>query len=668
MGSILNTWNAAMGSAGAVNDTFTKRAQEQAVSDLNYLQIYFESDAQKKLNELQQNDDYENWGTMMDEFLEEVNHSLSDKNNRNYYCKNEYTAKQAKLYLEGQRNNLQQKVYQMQEKYITEQDLVKYQNEKELLKQTTSGQNYLDSINASAKSLKAQNKLSPEQYDREIKNNWIDATTTTLSGAVESMIDSGIAAGKTYEQVWDDATASFDDLKLYGSDGLEIQVDSKNIRDKVKGNMQAKYNARVNDMQNKNDKRCEQNYANIAVGISNGSLSEQDAITRISAAKSMAQNMTGLKLDNGRQKYWIDAYDNLLREFEKGNGGSGGSGAKGQALRTLAETDVKVFVSFVKDGQIPYGIEAKTAMLDYLQQEIMAGKAKGFSADNPKQANEIITIEANDIVTGFYNAVFKDMCAKHLDVQSKINEISKEISDPKNAELIGDDTVAWVNSNLMDLAFTYDWESMSTNEIVKMIDNWKGAAVASKVEALSKKWTENYTEGEGTLFKNKADNQEYLAQVTNILENNDVVYRDDATGELHYKTDADKKAIQQYSIEAQKAVARTIGIETSDLRISHQKDNGSKYGDELSTLIFSDGKHQYRLVSDTKKNGKVKGVHIEDEKGNVYQIKYSNDNTQKEAKRAERKTQQELHNIEEQRMKQSQAEYLKNNLNAPKHH
>lgn len=598
MGVIGEFNNTLLNSANTLNGIYRAEKEAQAKLDLSYMSIGLENEIKNKMLQLQNSDDYENWGTEIDNFYQQRLDQLGDKNSR-YYCKNEYTANLARQMLEASRVDYTNKANVMAQQKIAQQDIVNYQNAKTELRNIARGQEYINGAVALATTLKANGRLDPQQYDSEIKNIYTEGTYYYYADKLDAKIEDAIGSGKSFDQLYSEEVLSDKEgTRLYGQDGLEIKVDKTAVMEQLKKTEQQKYNAKLAEMQTKNEQYfvtdvsdIMSDIVNIKSGASNKTV--QDVVTRINIGINKNDTMTGNKLAQGKQREVANWYKSLLndvesweKEIKSGNSGSSNS-------VTSFETYIKgmpgVVMRQIANGTIQDSYAAVDALNNIYIEDFFSNEWKETKGMNYQQKQDYWNKHYSELaIMQILDSKFlKDRLHNEQQFASIAYKYDKFLADiKKHPDDYSPDAGEYIATFVYD-ALASSGKNTDMNKLVEEMDKQLNLVTMSKLNKL---------------FKNPNN----IVRSVKELQENDVVTTD--TNGREKWIAGTKEKVDAIAAEQKNYIESTLGINLSDpqyKKVRNDIEPIPEFRDENGNI--------YHLETDEK----GKNVNIVDQNGNI---------------------------------------------------
>ena len=574
-----------------VANTVDQMKEKKSQRDLRNKSLQLEKDLNDFSLELEQRGDWENWNKDIDDFFQKRVSQMKDKNSP-YYCDLPRTAERFQNILGEAKNNYTYKVGQMVIQHDKQQAVVDFQNSLEVTKQLYYGQARYDKDNEGAKQLLNDGTFNPAQYDNFIKTNYIKILTDMYTDYGESLLDPGINAGKTENEIWADIDREIPALKLYGKDGLEIAVDTTNLKNQAKKDLESKYNARVKDTQSRNNGQLSEIYTQMR-----GAQSAEQRQQIAAKGRKELSRMTGLQLDPHDRKTWAIAFD-LVDIYDKSPEGINSVRVNNQAVKKL-EDWLKINPKKYMDDWV-YGrmyASAPDAKMAAINGFVDACKEYGLSDDeiadlynNNQNVFDGLIDYAVEKVKGLsdYEDGFKNL----MEMAKK--EIKTNVKD------YPDTALAQFGAFVCDTISDTDWSKTDYKDISVKLQKAVGYLVTSKdpYMALDKKGNVQLK------IKNDKDLQEAVAYINK----NDFVFTD-SKGKDQWLGNS-KKVMESTVIPAlQENLAGSLGLSEEEAK-NITWDLNYHDNDATPDFVFTYGgkEYQYRPLKDKK--GKVTDFEI----------------------------------------------------------
>lgn len=579
-----------------------KKLEEDSQIQLNYMRNQFNQRVNDQLNSMRESDNWENWETQMNGFLDKIAGESSNKDSP-FYCKNQYMDQRFRQMIQNEVPALTQKAHEMayQSESVHKWEMYR-QNRAADFNNGLSMQTCYDNGLKELDEMLSEGRINESEYYKQLDTLYADVYTKRLTKDVEGLFDSGIEANMSFDKIWDKYESEVkNDLIKKDRDGKEIPMDRTELTDRAKKQLENTYNAKVKDIQNENAGTLSELYARM---LNAGTEAEKERIRDIGSRT--VTTMTGLQLSPAQRAEWAYKFG---KHFDKsGSGsGSGSGGSQKKLLKEFAQENKASMIANTAEGLITPE-EAKEALNEVIISALMNGEIKDYQATSYKDAQGIIKLHGSQYVESFYSDLIdtifnKDKTGKFAGTTNMLKKLTTDIS--KNPELYGETTMGYVNSALVDIVVSNNLNNFTDKDLMDFISNTVNSAYAAKVESLQNKMVmQKDKEGNDTGYfdyKNDKQRKEYLTTATQAAEENDVIYSD-KNGVVHFKSDADKEAVTKYTDNARLEVARSIGVNPENLKVSYKKD---KYGDEITVPEFtskSGTKYHLEAIKDKKGN------------------------------------------------------------------
>ena len=573
-----------------------KKLEEDSQIQLNYMRNQFNQRVNDQLNSMRESDNWENWETQMNGFLDKIAGESSNKDSP-FYCKNQYMDQRFRQMIQNEVPALTQKAHEMayQSESVHKWEMYR-QNRAADFNNGLSMQTCYDNGLKELDEMLSEGRINESEYYKQLDTLYADVYTKRLTKDVEGLFDSGIEANMSFDKIWGKYESEVkNDLIKKDRDGKEIPMDRTELTDRAKKQLENTYNAKVKDIQNENAGTLSELYARMENA---GTEAEKERIRDIGSRT--VTTMKGLQLSPGQRAEWAYKFAKHFDKNGSGSGsGSGGSDEQPKLLEELLKTNQRSFVSMAKKGEMPPAA-AKEAFRNAMIDEFADGHVKDYKANNRN--------EAEDILDQYGYSYFGEFMEKIVDATLDSREyagtsamLKKLAADmAKSPEDFGELTMGYLFDNLVDLMYSNNLDQITDKELMEQVSKWKNACYGSKIESLQNKLLT--TEGTNYFdYKNDKQRKEYLSTAAALGEDNDVMYSDEK-GIIHFRSDADRDAVEKFTDNARLEVARSIGANPEDLKVSYKKD---KYGDEIPVPEFtskSGTKYHLEAIRDKKGN------------------------------------------------------------------
>lgn len=431
--------------------------KEKAKSDMFYAQAQLNANTQEFLRDLEQRNDYENYETYAKQFLTKQKNALQ-KNIKNNYTAELYS--QLFTTAENSLNNTIQTA-RMQKEY----EAIGTQNASAIAlnNNTLSGQNAIDANNSIINSEYA-NGMRNSGYTRaahlknaseSIAKEWTTAADAKIQNIinnggdfseVEKLIDDMALNNEYKVMMLSDKYASPEGMRYANEEtgegyiNIGNEIDKKQIAKELKSTLKTKYNAMVNEMQEKNMGTITE----WEVDMFRLSPSEQITFAT-NALMKLDRDFGGNKLSPSQRNQAA----NMFKAVKSGKAASGKTEDKLKVFKPLMKDKMESFINLVKDGTFS-GYEAKIAFEEEALEEYreVMEKPDATLFDLNKDV---------PIVYGFIEELKKDAPEKYKAAITSLEDVTKKllkdnkVTDTSIIQKITD--VAWdfyLGTNLND--------------------------------------------------------------------------------------------------------------------------------------------------------------------------------------------------------------------------
>ena len=282
-------------------------------------QIQLQTDINKKLSQIRQSANDEDWETEVNNFFAEIKSGMGNKNSP-YYCRNNLQAMQFNEILEQNRVGVSAKVGLMAEERQAQKDIVNVSNAKDQLATMYGGMDYINKCNELDRQLYLTGRLNPQQYQQQMDLNFKKGYTQTHLNFFDANLDEAIQNGESYESYKKRVEEAIPEMKHKDINGLEIDFDKSALDEQINKTWKQTYYAKLSDIQQGNANKLSQ--------IVQSMKQQQTAEGRLTVARQGQMVMNGMKglqlSEDDRLKY--AAYFDLFTST-KGSGSGSGSGS-----------------------------------------------------------------------------------------------------------------------------------------------------------------------------------------------------------------------------------------------------------------------------------------------------------------------------------------------------
>ncbi len=239
--------------------------QNNAVISTRNKKYQLQDAVNKKLQEIQQSSNFENWNTDVANFYGQIKSSMSDKNSP-YYCRNNLESQQFQAILDESNVVVKEKVAQMTIAAQNEKDILDTNNSTDLIFQTYAGQEAYDRANEGYNLLFKKGAISRTQYEQQKDRNYLRAYGSMCDKLFNDSFEESLKHGETAETFWQKMKETLPELRATDASGMEKTLDISSYMDSQEKKYKSMYTARQQDMWNESEKKCAQIFDSVMDG------------------------------------------------------------------------------------------------------------------------------------------------------------------------------------------------------------------------------------------------------------------------------------------------------------------------------------------------------------------------------------------------------------------
>lgn len=599
MSDFANFTQALFGAANTASNIVNDYTTNQAKLSTSNKQIRLQEDINNELENIRRSSNYNDWQKNMNDFFERVKNGMSDKNSQ-YYCENNLQAEMFSSILEQNQVGISEKVNQMVFSAQRDHALVDYNNNLSLYANEYTGQDYVNKANEGAKLLYDCGYITEEQlqqqYDSNFERGYIDTNSKIYRDSVADAVKNGMSENEFIEAV----KAKTEDLMAIDTSGLPKAFDKEAMDQTLEKNGRSDYRAYVQDIQNKNETRLSEIYANV---LRCNTAEERNAVRR--QGQYELSQMKGLQLDATVRTRYATYF--ALEDYL-----TGGTTTEGQAVTSLSKLPAKDQMEFYI-GQWKKGSKGEEGGIDNLYNAYNL-----FKDSVMKQAQEIspdatwTDIEREcPVVMEFFEEAKKQF--KNIPGMQDILDNAEEMLGVINTDK---DNIGMAMDIVQDMLFEVDVSDMDGPTIQNYEKRIAIAFNSLYGRELEKKKDYNWLKKDEdakaaniekiTNFKLGVTGQEKnLAAALQARANNpDLVYKDkNQQIQETYGNDV-RSGLIAIEAEEKKEIAKYIkATEGKDINIGAISDAYEEDGayDVTANKVYTVGDYNYRLRSDDGK-------------------------------------------------------------------
>lgn len=631
MANIADFTSTLFDSANKISDTYNDYISKEAKLSTQNKEILLQQDINNKLAEIKQSSDFTSWNTDVNNFFEKIKGEMSNPESK-YYCKNNLQGDMLNSILEQNRLGVTEKVNQMSIQRQMEKDIVDVQNSKTALAQMYSGQNYIDRANELDKGLYETGRISIEQYQEQKDLNFVKGYQDLRLKTFEGSLSDGLAAGRSFDEIWNDMEKAMPEMKATDISGLEKAYDKDALNSSIKKVCQQNYNAALNDIQQKN--------AETLSGVVQAMRQQNTAEGKVSQARrgqNYMNSMTGLKLSETDRLKYSALFELNLGDVSGADGSGGGSGSgSGSKPTNSFEAYIKAApgeaIQSVINGDVPSYYDSVGVMSNYLQNEWYSGSYKeNYEKSYDEKDQDWNTLyRAKSSPETMTQAVLEQLVEKYPAVNNLVKNNFKGLMDDmqKNPKQYGGASVGELSQFLFDTIMSGGRETTDEDIIATFQKHINDCYVEkTKYVELDKNNKLKKTYDAGKVSD--------IAQAARLAQDKDYVF---TYGENEIWASGTKEALEAEGgiVDVLKnAVAGTLDIPDSEHgQINYYYKPDEAGNDMTSTPIITYKNKAYEVIpSEDDKSFSLKEIHT----GEVIQGKVKNGKEERAQAKAEAK-------------------------------
>ena len=248
MGALGNFTNALLDAANTTSDVYNKYLTKQAElsTDIKNSQLQIEINAE--LARIQQSTDFENWNTEINNFFEKRKSAMADKNS-SYYCQNNLQAEmftkildQSLISVTNHVNNMVIQEQKQKNKIDVNKSII---NNKNL---GLAGQELYDANKALLDKAQEVGTYSQAEYEQMNEAIFYDSYSSMYYNMFDQSAEEAIKRGDSLNKIWDWMQNNASALMKVDKDQIPEGFDKEAYDNKIKNELQRKYNAKQQDI------------------------------------------------------------------------------------------------------------------------------------------------------------------------------------------------------------------------------------------------------------------------------------------------------------------------------------------------------------------------------------------------------------------------------------
>lgn len=296
--------------ASIASNWLTKEAELLTEQKKTQLQL----DVNNKINEISTNGKWEDWNTEINNFFQQKKSDMENPDSP-YYCRNNLQAQMFDRLLNDSLVSVSNRVSQMSLQRQMQEMLAGNERAKEnALVLGMSGLDYFEYANKLDQKADDFNALSPEERDLKRRQNFVIGYEKEIDNYFDAEVDNVINREERFNSF-------FDRIKSKSTlDGTKEGIDTTSLDTKKKRELEARFNAKIEDMQNKNSERLA-----AVVQQMDQEITEEGRVSAALRGQQMMNLMQGNKLSESKRLYYADKFALAIGGGLKGSGSGSGS-------------------------------------------------------------------------------------------------------------------------------------------------------------------------------------------------------------------------------------------------------------------------------------------------------------------------------------------------------
>ena len=306
--------------ASIASDWMTKEAELLTEQKKSQLQL----DVNAKINEISTNGKWQDWNTEITNFFQQKKSDMENPDSP-YYCRNNLQAQMFDRLLNDSLVSVSNRVSQMSLQRQMQEMLAGNERAKEnALVLGMSGLDYYEYANRLDQGADNFNALTPEERDLKRKQNFVIGYEKEIDNNFEAEVDSVINKDENFNSF-------YDRIKSKSTlNGTKEGIDTTSIDTKKKKELEARFNAKIEDMQNKNSEAL-----SAIVQSMDQEITEEGRVKEALRGQQMMNLMKGNKLSESKRLYYADKFALAIGGGLKGSGSGSGSNKPTDSFESL---------------------------------------------------------------------------------------------------------------------------------------------------------------------------------------------------------------------------------------------------------------------------------------------------------------------------------------------
>jgi hypothetical protein len=322
--------------ASIASNWMTKEAELLTEQKKSQLQL----DVNAKINELSTNGKWQDWNTEITNFFQQKKSDMENPDSP-YYCRNNLQAQMFDRLLNDSLVSVSNRVSQMSLQRQMQEMLAGNERAKEnALVLGMSGLDYYEYANRLDQGADNFNALTPEERDLKRKQNFVIGYEKEIDNNFEAEVDSVINKDESFNSF-------YDRIKSKSTlNGTKEGIDTTSIDTKKKKELEARFNAKIEDMQNKNSEAL-----SAIVQSMDQETTEEGRVKEALRGQQMMNLMKGNKLSESKRLYYADKFALAIGGGLKGSGSGSGSGTPKDSYEKLINAAPDTALQLWLDGK-----------------------------------------------------------------------------------------------------------------------------------------------------------------------------------------------------------------------------------------------------------------------------------------------------------------------------
>lgn len=291
-GNALDLFNSMAGFATDVINEEDKKNREQAEFEFNNIVNEFNWDKADLFDRLKASDDPSDWDNQVETLIHDAQSYMEDKNSK-YYCSSPLVAKQVQSMLDRERVNMMIQVQDMIYEKETEHDITAWTQG--IQRNRANKMNAQDQINfadTQGKKLVSMGKITQDQFYSTMQTVEKQVYSDTYINGVKSLFAEGIASETSFNDLVAKYESESTELNRTDIAGLPMAVDHTDLKESLKKQLAAEYQAEIKTAQQENASKLSSIYVELQ-----GAETEMEKLAIKKQGIAKLKEMEGWKLD-----------------------------------------------------------------------------------------------------------------------------------------------------------------------------------------------------------------------------------------------------------------------------------------------------------------------------------------------------------------------------------